>query len=98
MGQGDFYVYTGQTQKLPCSVKSYVFNDFNDQQREKVVAGSNSAFSEIWWFYPSADSDENDRYVVYNYLEKTWYYGNLSRTAWVDKGIDGRIFVFARGG
>jgi hypothetical protein len=88
MGQGDFYVYTGQTQKLPCSVKSYVFNDFNEQQREKVVAGSNSAFSEIWWFYPSADSDENDRYVVYNYLEKTWYYGSLSRTAWIDKGID----------
>jgi hypothetical protein len=105
MGLGDFYMYTGQTQKLPCSVKSYVFNDFNTAQREKVIAGANSEFSEVWWFYPSASSDENDRYVVYNYLEQTWYFGNLSRTAWIDKGIEddptaasgGFLFLHERG-
>ena len=64
MGDEEFYVYTGQVQKLPCSVRAYVFNDFNTSQKEKVTCGVNSSFSEIWWFYPSADSDNIDRYVV----------------------------------
>jgi hypothetical protein len=88
MGVQDFYVYSGQVQKLPCSVRSYVFNDFNASQSEKVCGGVNSSFSEIWWFYPSSSSAENNRYVVYNYQEKVWYYGVLSRTAWLDRGIN----------
>ena len=86
MGIDTFYVYAGQTQQLPCSVKDYVFTDFNIEQREKVFAGVNSEFSEVFWFYPSAESDDNDKYVVYNYSEKVWYYGDLSRTAWIDRG------------
>ena len=88
MGQEDFYVYTGQVQKLPCSVKAYVFNDFNKAQAEKVFCALNSSFAEVWWFYPSADSDTNDRYVIYNYLEQVWSFGAMARTAWVDRGIN----------
>jgi hypothetical protein len=88
MGEEDFYMYTGQVQKLPCSVRSYVFNDFNVSQQEKVTCGVNSAYSEIWWFYPSADSDNIDKYVVYNYQEQVWYYGALPRSVWLDRGIN----------
>lgn len=87
MGIEDFYVYDGRVQKLPCSVKAYVFNDFNILQKEKVFGALNSAFDEIWWFYPSADSETIDRYVVYNYVQKIWYYGTMARTAWLDRGI-----------
>ena len=87
MGVEDFYAYDGRVQKLPCSVRSYVFNDFNLAQKDKVFAGLNSAFNEVWWFYPSSDSFECDRYVVYNYQEKAWYYGTLVRTAWLDRGV-----------
>ena len=88
MGRNEFYVYTGQVQKLPCTVRDYVFDDFNDLQANKVTAGLNSANSEIWWFYPSSSSDDIDRYVVYNYQEKVWYFGNLGRTSWIDRGIN----------
>ena len=87
MGEEEFYVYTGQVQKLPCSVRSYVFGDFNASQSEKVTAAVNSSFSEVWWFYPSANSDVNDKYVVFNYQEQAWYYGTLDRSAWLDRGI-----------
>jgi len=87
MGLKEFYVYGGTVQRLPCTVRDYVFSDFNFDQREKVVASTNTAFSEIWWFYPSADSDVNDRYVVYNYMEQAWYYGTLNRTFWMDRSI-----------
>jgi hypothetical protein len=93
MGEQEFYIYSGQVQKLPCSVRSYVFNDFNQDQAEKVTAAVNSSYSEIWWFYPSATvtnglmNQNIDKYVVYNYQEKVWYYGNLARSAWIDRGI-----------
>ena len=87
MGREEFYVYTGQVQKLPCSVRSYVFEDFNSEQITKVTSGVNSSFSEIWWFYPSANSVSLDKYVIFNYQENVWYYGNIPRTAWLDRGI-----------
>ena len=88
MGQEEFYVYAGAVNKLPCTVKDYVFSDINQQQIEKVTASNNSSFSEVWWFYPSANSDENDKYVVFNYEQNVWYYGTLDRTAWVDRGVE----------
>ena len=106
MGREEFYVYGGQVQKLPCSVRSYVFNDFNEAQAEKVTAGVNSSFSEIWWLYPSANSDNIDRYVVYNYQEQVWYYGTLARSVWLDRGInqfpiaaslDGYLYLHEKG-
>ena len=87
MGQGEFYRFSGLVQQVPCSVKSYVFNDINETQYAKVFGGHNSAFGEVWWFYPSAESQDNDRYVVYNYAQNIWYYGEMSRTAWLDRGI-----------
>ena len=86
MGKGEFYAYAGQVQQMECRVKDYVFSDINFAQIEKVAAGHNGAFSEIWWFYPSAASSENDKYVVYNYAQNVWYYGTMARTAWIDRG------------
>ena len=88
MGQNEFYVYAGSVQKLPCSVRDYVFSNFNSGQSEKVFASTNAAFSEVWWFYPSATSDNVDRYVVYNYQQQVWYYGTLDRGAWIDRGVN----------
>ena len=87
MGQEEFYVYGGTVQRLPCTIRDFVFDDINLNQREKIVAATNTAFSEVWWFYPSESSDVNDRYVVYNYQQQVWYYGTLNRTAWIDRGI-----------
>lgn len=87
MGNSEFYIYSGAVQRLPCPVRDYVFDDFNFNQSLKVVSGLNAAFGEVWWFYPSANSQENNRYVVYNYMEQSWYYGTLTRTAWEDRGI-----------
>jgi hypothetical protein len=88
MGQEDFYVFDGRVQKLPCAVRSYIFDDFNMAQNQKVFAALNSTFDEVWWFYPSGDSTEIDKYVIYNYQEQAWSYGSLARTAWLDRGIN----------
>jgi hypothetical protein len=86
MDRGIFYSFTGQVQELPCTVKDYIFSNFNFLQSYKVCAGHNHAFSEVFWFYPSASSMENDRYVTYNYAEQVWSMGMLERTAWLDMG------------
>ena len=89
MGIDKFYAYSGRVDTLPCSLRQYVFDDFNTAQSAQVVSGTNEKYNEIWWFYPSANSDVIDRYVIYNYLEKLWYYGQLQRTAWLDSHIQG---------
>ena len=86
MGLDNFYVYAGQTAQLPCTVKDKVFADINLAEFDKVFGAVNSEFGEVFWLYPSAASSENDRYVVYNYLDKIWYYGTIERTAWIDRG------------
>jgi len=86
MGYDNFYVYNGSVQKVPCSVLSYVFDDLNSGQVYKINAFTNNAHDEIGWFYPSANSTEVDRYVVYDYNDNVWSYGELSRTAWLDEG------------
>jgi hypothetical protein len=88
MGAEEFYAFGGAVQRLPCTVRDYVFSNINSDQLEKVTAGSNTAFSEVWWFYPSASSTENDSYVVYNYQQQIWYYGSLNRTCWLDRGVE----------
>lgn len=88
MGANGFFQYDGRVYGLPCSVKDYVFNDLNWNQAEKIYGGSNMSFNEVWWFYPSLNSEENDRYVVYNYNEKVWTVGTIVRTAWIDRGIE----------
>jgi hypothetical protein len=87
MGKDKFYMYDGRTQPLKCDVRKYVFNDFNVSQYSQVFAGTNESFHEIWWFYCSTGESNIDKYVIYNYLDKIWYYGTLARTAWVDSGL-----------
>lgn len=88
MGQSGFFFYDGRVNPLPCPVNDHVFLDFNWLQAEKVISGANLSFNEIWWFYPSANSQEVDRYVVLNYAEQTWHIGTLSRTAWIDRSVE----------
>lgn len=87
MGRSEFYIYSGAVQRLPCTVRDFVFSDINEGELEKITVGLNTEHSELWWFYPSLNSGEVDRYVVYNYTEQVWYYGSFARTAWVDRGI-----------
>jgi hypothetical protein len=87
MGNAEFYVYNGTVQRIPCTVRDYVFDDFNYDEAGKAVAGSNVSYAEVWWFYPSSSATDNDRYVVYNYQENIWFVGSLARTAWLDRGI-----------
>jgi hypothetical protein len=84
MGVDKFYVYNGRVQTLPCELRQFVFDDISLTQQFQIFAGINDGFSEVWWYYCSANSNTIDKYVVYNYLENTWYYGNLARTAWID--------------
>jgi hypothetical protein len=89
MGKNEFYVYTGAVERLPCTVRSFVFDRLDRTQAEKVVSGVNSTFGEVWWFYPTTSSGGLvDSYVVYNYEDGTWYFGSLERTAWLDRGVN----------
>jgi len=84
MGSDKFYVYSGIIDTLPCTLRNHVFNNLNYDQSDQIVSGTNEGFHEIWWFYPSSNAEFNDSYVVYNYLEKVWYFGTIDRTAWLD--------------
>ena len=88
MSYDSFYIYNGSVQQIPCTVRNYVFSDINQAQAYKINAFTNNKHSEVGWFYPSASSTEIDRYVIYNYAESVWYYGQLSRTAWLDSNIE----------
>jgi hypothetical protein len=87
MGLDKFYVYTGRVETLPCALRQYVYGDINLEQNYQVFCGSNEGYSEIWWYYCSANSTTVDRYVIYNYLDKVWYYGSLNRSAWLDSPL-----------
>jgi len=90
MGRDRFYMYNGTVSTLPCSVKQYLFEDLNYSQSFQVFAGANEGFNEVWWYYVSDESPNNqiDKYVIYNYLDNIWYYGTMSRTAWHQTGIE----------
>ena len=87
MGVDKFYSYDGRVQTLNCDLRRFVFSDLNQDQGLQVFAGTNEGFNEVWWFYCSANSSAVDKYVIYNYVEKIWYYGTMSRTAWLDSGL-----------
>ena len=87
MGKDRFYVYDGSVKQLPCSLRSYVFDDFNTAQYEQVIAGTLERFDEVWWFYCSTGSNQINRYVVYNYVQNIWYHGDLQRSAWLDADL-----------
>ena len=87
MGWDKFYIYNGRVDTLPCTLRQYIFQDINRQTQIQTICGTNEQFNEIVWFYPSASSTEVNRYVIYNYLEQIWYYGQLERTAWLDSPL-----------
>ena len=87
MGVDKFYKYDGRVQTLNCDLLRFIYNDINRGQFDQVFASTNEGFNEVWWFYCTADSNENNRYVVYNYLENVWYYGSMARSAWLDTGL-----------
>jgi hypothetical protein len=87
MGYDKFYAYTGTINTLPCTLRNYVFQNINYDQTDQVICGTNEGWNEVWWCYPSANSQVNDSYVIYNHLEKIWYYGSLNRTAWLDSPL-----------
>ena len=86
MGRDKFFTYSGRVDALPCTLRQYIFSDINYGQSQLFFAGTNNEFNEIIWFYCSANATEIDRYVIYNYNENIWYYGQLERTAWMDAG------------
>lgn len=88
MGRDRFYMYSGRVEVLPCALRQYIFEDINLEQSYQVVCGTNNAFNEVWWFYVSISGGGTvvDRYVVYNYLDRVWYYGQMSRSAWYQTG------------
>jgi hypothetical protein len=87
MGVDKFYSYDGRVQTLNCDLRRFVFGDLNQEQSLQVFSGTSEGFNEVWWFYCSANSTAIDKYVIYNYVEKIWYYGTMSRTAWLDSGL-----------
>ena len=90
MGTDKFYTYNGQVQTLNCDVQRFVFDNLNEFQQDQICCGTSEGFDEIWWHYPSNGSMTNDRYVIYNYVENTWAYGTLNRTAWWDSPFRGK--------
>jgi hypothetical protein len=87
MGTDKFYMYSGRVETLPCTLRQYVYDDINMLQSYQFFSGTNEGYNEIWWFYCSANSDVIDRYVIFNHLERTWYYGTMERTAWLDSPL-----------
>jgi len=88
MGRDRFYMYSGRVEVLPCSLRQYIFADINEDQAYQVFAGANEAFNEVWWYYVSQSSGNTtvDKYVIYNYLDRVWYYGTMARSAWMQTG------------
>jgi hypothetical protein len=87
MGVDKFYMYSGRVETLPCSLWQYIFEDVNREQAFQVFCGGNESYNEVWWFYCSQGSNVINKYVIYNYLERTWAYGTMARTAWLDSGL-----------
>ena len=104
MGTDKFYVYSGRVDTLPCTLRNHVFQNLNYDQLDQVVSGTNEQWNEVWWHYPTANSQTNNAYVIYNHLDKIWYYGTMNRTAWNDSplrkypqavgGADGAQYIY----
>ena len=104
MGTDKFYVYSGRVDTLPCTLRNHVFENINFDQMDQVISGTNEQWNEVWWAYPTANSNTNDAYVIYNHFDRIWYYGSINRTAWNDSplrqypqavgGADGSQYIY----
>jgi hypothetical protein len=88
MSDGQFFRYAGSVQEIPCPILNHVFENINKTQYPQVYAAQNSNFSEVIWYYCSSAANQNDRYVIYNYLENSWCFGNMSRSTYQDNGVE----------
>jgi len=88
MSDGQFFRYAGSVQEIPCPILNHVFDNINKIQYPQVYAAQNSNFSEVIWYYCSSSSDQCDRYVIYNYLENSWYFGTMDRSTYQDNGVE----------
>ena len=86
MGRDRFYQYSGRVEVLPCALRQYIFGDISQEQAYQVTCGTNEAYNEVWWFYCSQGSTTVDKYIIYNYLDRVWYYGTMARSAWLQTG------------
>lgn len=89
MSYQGFFMYNGVVQELPCEVRRAVFDNLNDNEKSKICCGVNSQYSEVWWFFPSLASTENDSYVYWNFKDNHWGLGLgvFGRTAWADREV-----------
>jgi hypothetical protein len=87
MGKEKFYVYSGRVETLPCTLRNHVFENINFDQSDQIISGTNEGWNEIWWMYPTANSNVNNAYVIFNHLERIWYYGTIDRAAWLDNPL-----------
>jgi len=95
MGLDQFYQYSGRVDVLPSTLREYVFTDINRTQSFQITSGTNEGYNEVWWQYCSSTSNVIDRYVIYNYKDNVWYYGDWTnyngayqgRTAWLDSAL-----------
>jgi hypothetical protein len=87
MGKDKFYVYSGRVETLPCTLRNHVFTNINLSQVDQIICGTNEGWNEVWWMYPTANSSFNNAYIIFNHLERIWYYGTIDRTAWLDSPL-----------
>ena len=105
MGNNGFFSFDGTVNTLPCSVEDYIYDDIDTTKGQQVNAGINNLFTEVVWWYPTAGSEFNNRYVVYNYGQSNgqlpmgnWYTGtntNSIRTTWIDSLVYPRPYATA---
>jgi hypothetical protein len=98
MGSDKFYIYEGATSTLTCDLRQYIFDDIpgiNNDQDAQIFSSTVEKYNEIWWFYCSYNSTVPDRYVIFNYVEKLWYYGTMVRTTWIDSSAISHLPIAA---
>ena len=92
---GGFFVFDGTVKLLPSLVEDFVFTTtgsnegINYSSNEIIYASHNSLFNEIVWFYPAgtplgSPAVQNNRSVVYNYVENNWSIMTLARSSFAD--------------
>ncbi len=87
MGDNSIYIYDGRVQKVNSDVHDFVFENINYLYRQASCGGHNQLFSEIWWFFPSKNTQTPDKYITWNYIDNVWATGSLDRSCWLDQGV-----------
>ena len=101
MSPKGFFAFDGTVKSLPCTVEDHVFENIDTTKGQQITAGLNNLFTEIVWYYPSSNSEYNDKYVVFNFGESSlikmpggiWYTGTEARTSWIDATIYPKPFA-----